>query len=187
MVLMNKLFGIERLGTGERGVGGNPGVGNYKTKDGRFVAMMLLQGQRFWADWVTRLGKPELVDDPRFADAASRAENAAECQKILDEAFGNFTLDELKVAFDGFEGVWSPYQTIPELYEDPQVIANGYLPTAQVGDDSIQLVASPAQFDETAVTVERAPEHGEHTELELMALGYDWDQIAAMKESGAII
>ncbi|MEY2425295.1 MAG: hypothetical protein QOI61_867, partial [Actinomycetota bacterium] len=160
MVLMNKLFGIERLGTGERGVGGNPGVGNYKTKDGRFVAMMLLQGQRFWADWVTRLGKPELVDDPRFADAASRAENAAECQKILDEAFGNFTLDELKVAFDGFEGVWSPYQTIPELYEDPQVIANGYLPTAQVGDDSIQLVASPAQFDETAVTVERAPEHG---------------------------
>jgi crotonobetainyl-CoA:carnitine CoA-transferase CaiB-like acyl-CoA transferase len=162
-------------------------VGNYRTKDGRFVAMMLLQGDRFWADWVTRLGKPELVDDPRFADAASRAENAAECQKILDEAYDNFTLDELKVAFEGFEGVWSPYQTIPELYEDPQVVANGYLPTAQVGDDSIQLVASPAQFDETAVAVERAPEHGEHTEMQLLEVGYDWDQLIAMKESGAIL
>ena len=187
MVLMNKLFGIERISSGTRGAPGNPGVGNYRTKDGRFVAMMLLQGDRFWADWVTRLGKPELVDDPRFADAAARAENAAECQKILDDAYDNFTLDELKVAFDGFEGVWSPFQTIAELYDDPQVIANGYLPTAQVGDDSIQLVASPAQFDETAVTVERAPEHGEHTELQLIELGYDWDQIAAMKESGAIL
>jgi crotonobetainyl-CoA:carnitine CoA-transferase CaiB-like acyl-CoA transferase len=38
-----------------------------------------------------------------------------------------------------------------------------------------------------AVTVERAPEHGEHTELILMDLGYDWDQISAMKESGAIL
>ena len=49
------------------------------------------------------------------------------------------------------------------------------------------LLASPAQFDETAVEVTRAPEHGEHTELLLMDLGYDWDQIAAMKESGAVL
>ncbi|MBA2609524.1 MAG: CoA transferase [Actinobacteria bacterium] len=187
MVLMNKLYGMERLTSGERGVPGNPGVGNYRTKDGRFVAMMLLQGDRFWADWVTRLGKPELVDDPRFADAAARAENAAECQKILDEAYENFTLDELKVAFEGFDGVWSPFQTLAELYEDPQVIANGYLPTADINGTPFQMVASPAQFDETAVEVERAPEHGEHTEMQLLEVGYDWDQLIAMKESGAIL
>ena len=187
MLLLNKLFGIERIASGTRGAPGNPGVGTYRTKDGRFVAMMLLQGDRFWADWVTRLGKPELVDDPRFADAAARAENAAECQKILDEAYDNFTLDELKVAFDGFEGVWSPFQTLGELYEDPQVIANGYLPTADINGTPFQMVTSPAQFDETAVGVERAPEHGEHTETELVEVGYDWDQLIAMKESGAIL
>ncbi len=187
MILMNKLFGIERLSTGQRGVPGNPGVGNYKTKDGRFVAMMLLQGDRFWADWVTRLGRPDMVDDPRFADAAARAENAAECQTALDAAYANFTLDELKQAFDGFEGVWSPFQTLAELYDDPQVEANGYLPTADVNGQPFQMVSSPALFDETAFEVTRAPEHGEHTELELMELGYDWDQIAAMKESGAIL
>jgi crotonobetainyl-CoA:carnitine CoA-transferase CaiB-like acyl-CoA transferase len=187
MILMNKLFGIDRIASGTRGAPGNPGVGTYRTKDGRFVAMMLLQGDRFWSDWVTRLGKAELVDDPRFADAAARAENAVECQKILDEAYDQFTLDELKQAFDGFEGVWAPFQTLGELYEDPQVIANGYLPATEINGEQFQMVSSPAQFDETGFEVTRAPEHGEHTELELVELGYDWDQIAAMKESGAIL
>ncbi len=187
MILMNKLFGIDRISNGQRGVPGNPGVGSYKTKDGRFVAMMLLQGDRFWADWVTRLGKPELVDDPRFADAAVRAENATECQVLLDEAYGALTLEELRKAFDGFEGVWSPFQTLAELYDDPQVIANGYLPTADINGEPFQMVSSPAQFDATPFEVTRAPEHGEHTELQLVEVGYDWDQIAAMKESGAIL
>ena len=45
--------------------------------------------------------------------------------------------------------MWSPFQTLDELYEDPQVIANGYLPTMTAGNgEEIQLVASPAQFDE---------------------------------------
>ncbi len=51
----------------------------------------------------------------------------------------------------------------------------------------VQLVASPAQFDEEPVRVERAPELGEHTELVLNELGVDWDEIVALKESGAIL
>jgi len=67
------------------------------------------------------------------------------------------------------------------------VRANGYLPTMTAGNgQDVALVASPAQFDEEPVTVERAPEMGEHTELVLLDLGYDWDQLTAMKESGAI-
>ena len=106
----------------------------------------------------------------------------------LDAAFATRTLAEWKEVLADFEGVWSPFQTLDELYDDVQVQANGYLPTMTAGNgQEVQLVASPAMFDEEPVTVERAPEHGEHTELVLMEAGYDWDQIAAMKESGAIL
>jgi crotonobetainyl-CoA:carnitine CoA-transferase CaiB-like acyl-CoA transferase len=188
MVIASKLFGFSKIPQGDRTKNPNPGVGTYRTADDRFIALILLQSDKHWEDFVKRLGLPEMATDPKFCDSAARAQNGPECIAKLDEAFGSQPLSYWQEALADFEGVWSPFQTLDELYDDPQVIANGYLPTMTAGNgEQVQLVASPAQFDEIAVTVERAPEHGEHTELLLMDLGYDWDQIAAMKESGGIL
>ena len=188
MVIMWKLFGIERISSGGRGISPNPGVGTYKTGDGRYLSLILLQSDKHWDDFAARLGRPELTTDPRFNHSSARAENAKECVAILDEAFGSQPMSYWKEALDGFEGVWSPFQTLEEVYDDPQVIANGYLPKITAGSGAeVQLVANPAQFDEVAVVAERAPEHGEHTELVLVEVGYDWDQLGELKESGAIL
>ena len=161
-------------------------MNTYKTADGRFISLILLQSDKHWADLVKRLGMPEMATDERFCDSAARAQHSAECVAQLDEAFGSQPLSYWKDVLADFEGVWTPFQTLDELYRDPQVVANGYLPAMTVGDQEVQLVASPAQFDERPVTVERAPELGEHTELTLVELGYDWDTIAELKASGAI-
>jgi crotonobetainyl-CoA:carnitine CoA-transferase CaiB-like acyl-CoA transferase len=188
MVIASKLFGFSKIPQGDRMMSPNPAVGTYRTGDDRFISLILLQSDKFWDDFVKRLGVPDMATDPRFCDSTVRAQNAQECIRRLDEAFGSQPLAHWVDALADFEGVWSPFQTLDELYDDVQVIANGYLPAMTAGNgDQVQLVASPAQFDEVPIEVARAPEHGEHTELLLMDLGYDWDQIAALKESGAVL
>jgi len=188
MIIASKLFGFSKIPQGDRTKSPNPGVGTYRTADERHLALILLQSDKHWADFVERLGVPDMATDPKFADSAARAQNSTECIARLDEAFGSQPLSYWKERLADFEGVWAPFQTLDELYDDVQVQANGYLPSMVAGNgDEVQLVASPAQFDETPIEVERAPEHGEHTELVLMELGYDWDRIAEMKESGAVL
>lgn len=188
MIIASKLFGFSKIATGGRPMSNNPGVGTYRTADDRYISLMLLQSDKHWDDFVKRLGVPDMATDPRFCDSTVRAENAAECVARLDEAFGSQPLSHWRDVLEDFEGVWSPFQTLDELYEDVQVVANGYLPSMTAGNGTdVRLVASPAQFDETPVHVERAPEHGEHTETVLLDAGLEWDEIAALKEKGAIL
>ena len=61
----------------------NPGVNTYRTADDRFISFILLQPDKHWAAFADRLGRPELKDDPKFVDAAARAENTEECTRII--------------------------------------------------------------------------------------------------------
>jgi crotonobetainyl-CoA:carnitine CoA-transferase CaiB-like acyl-CoA transferase len=51
----------------------------------------------------------------------------------------------------------------------------------------MQVVGSPLRFSETEIEIQAAaPEQGEHTEETLLELGYTWEDIAALREKGAI-
>ena len=167
----------------------NPIANVYRTADGRYLYLMYLQSDRFWADLCTKVwDRPDLVEDERFADAPARFEHRSECIAVLDEIFATQPLAYWAERLEAIDGVWGAVSTALEVHEDPQVLANGYL-AAVTRDDgsSYRLVSNPVQFDERPTELRRAPEAGEHTEEVLLELGADWDRIIALKERGAIL
>lgn len=166
----------------------NPLVGTYRTKDGRYVQLMMLQLDKFYAETIRAIGLPELVDDPRFADPASRYENRMALIALLDEAFALRTVAEWRETLAGVSGAWGIVQTPGELCEDSAVTANGYIAhTATMNGVPYALPTNPVQFNEQSVVPPGAPEHGQHTEEVLIAAGIDWDTIEQYKKSGAIL
>jgi len=187
-IVASGLYGGDPMPKFERSSAPNPLVGNYKTSDGRFITLMMLQGDRFWPDFCEHIDRPDLITDERFADGASRFANREACVAEIDAVFASRTFAEWKAAFATLSGVWAPVQQANELADDVQVRANGYLAHISREDGKeFDLVANPVQMDETPDSLVAAPEHGQHTEELMLELGYDWDQIIAHKESGAIL
>lgn len=167
----------------------NPLVNYYPTADGRFVQLMMLQGDRFWPEVCALIERPDLLDDPRFKDAAVRFQNRVECIGELRKAFQARPLAEWKERMQSLEGAWAAVQTPGELHQDPQVLANGYLRPVRTADGSgsYTLVANPVQFDETPPDLTRAPDAGEHTDEILQdELGLDWDRIVELKVQSVV-
>jgi len=187
-IVASGLYGGDPMPRFDRSKSPNPLVGNYRTKDDRFITLMMLQADRFWADFCEHFGRPDLITDERFKDGGSRFAHGAELVTIFDEHFATRTYEEWKAAFSTLSGVWAPVQEPRELKDDPQVPANGYLSRVSRDDGrEYDLVANPVQMDETADQLTAAPEHGQHTEEILLEMGMDWEQIAAHKESGAVM
>ena len=170
-----------------RGPQPNPLVGSYRTKDGRHVMLVFLEADRYWADFCKALGRDDLLADPRFVDLAARRANCQACVAELDAEFATRTLAEWKDLLARIDAPWAPFQSVEELSEDPQALANGYIGDVHLDDGrSYRLPAVPVQFDEQPAPLRPAPEHGEHTEAVLLDLGYEWDRISEFKDSGVI-
>jgi crotonobetainyl-CoA:carnitine CoA-transferase CaiB-like acyl-CoA transferase len=166
----------------------NPTASVYRTKDNRFISLVLLQSDRFWPDFCARIERPDLLTDERFTDAKARFLNRRECVAELRATFGAEPLEHWTKRLADFDGVWDVFHSALEVHDDPQVIANGYLP--KVTDDNgntYALAANPVQFDQQEPSLRPAPTHGQHTEEVLLELGYDWDRIIALKESAAVM
>jgi crotonobetainyl-CoA:carnitine CoA-transferase CaiB-like acyl-CoA transferase len=79
-------------------------------------------------------------------------------------------------------------QTAAEVATDVQTEANHYLVEATHPEHGpFHVVSSPVQIgDQRVETQGAAPDLGQDTETVLLDLGYAWEQIAELKEKGAI-
>lgn len=166
----------------------NPLMLPYRTADDRFVVLQMLAPDRHWPRLCAVLGHPEAAADPRFADLEARRTNAKACIEWLESVFAEKDFAQWRRLLDDFPGEWAPSLRPHELADDPQVRANGYLAEVDLGNGhTLPMVPAPIRFDGGRSVPVRAPEHGEHTETVLLELGVTWPELAALKESGAIL
>ncbi|MCX8072133.1 MAG: CoA transferase [Candidatus Binatia bacterium] len=180
-------FAIPRL---PRKYAANPLWNHYRCQDGLWICLGMLQPDRYWADFVRALGHPELATDPRFVDLRARAAHAAEAVDLLDRIFATRPRAEwVEILRKGGDFIFTVVNTVDDLPDDPQVVANDYIvPFDHPRFGPTKVVGLPVQLSATPGSIRLpAPEFGQHTEQVLIdLLGYTWDEVAALKEREVI-
>jgi len=166
---------------------GNPLTGAYRTSDGRFVQLSMLQPTRYWPEFCTLMGLDEFATDPRFATLQAMAEHADIAYGIVHDAIAKLSFTECKEVLGRGTGQWAPVQDAWEMANDEALTANGRIAGIVDAEGNPQkLVASPVRFDDDHPTLTRAPQFAEHTDDVLRELGVDDDRLIELKIAGAI-
>lgn len=138
----------------------------YRAADGRSFWLLLLEADRHWPKLLVALGRPELGDDERFADARARAVHAEALIATLDEEFAKFDFTELTARFDANDVWWAPINSIFDVIDDPQAQASGAFVemTPHEGEAPYRAVNGPVDFAGYRVAPGPVPRLGEHTD-----------------------
>ena len=164
----------------------NPTIGSFRTADGRFITLMMVQPGRYFADLCKHLGLEHLLDDERLQTAEGLIANTQEVGQHIAGAIAAKPFGYWRQHLQTLEGPWAPAQNPLEIVVDPQIEANGYLvPVVDADGITRKLVANPVQFDETPPTLTRGPQFAEHTDDILRELGRSEDEIIQLKLDGA--
>jgi len=136
------------------------------------------------------LGQAAALADPRFADAAGRGRN----NEALIAAIETETLkrghQEIMAAFRSAGILASPVNNFADVVRDEQAWQNTYFMKAYCEEvqREVDIRGLPVTLSKTPGEVHSlGPQLGQDTELLMMdLLGYEWEQIEALKAKGAI-
>ena len=166
---------------------GNPLTGNYRTSDGRFIQLSMLQPTRYWPEFCRSMECDQFAHDPRFESLEALADNADAAFTIVREAFGSRTFDECVRLLKQTTGQWAPVQDPWEVGNDEALIANGrIIDLVDAEGKHRKLVANPVKFDDEELSLTRAPQFAEHTDDVLREIGIDDEELIQLKLAGAV-
>lgn len=175
----------ERAGRGRGGLYNMFPTKPFGPNDHLFV-MAITDGM--FRDLAHAIGRPDLVDDERFADARSRNRNGDALYDIVAEWAAQYDKHEA-MRILGEAGVpASAVLDTQDLFNDPHLLARGFVHQVDLGPLGTKpLLGWPARMSASEVPIERAPNLGEHTAEVLQAeLGLDEDGLARLREAGVI-
>ncbi len=167
----------------------NPLWNRYRASD-KWMFMCLDNTDENWQKLCKASGGDDLRGDPRFASVSERRDNSAALVDALDGVLSTRTAKDWTASFAEFDIPAGPINVLADVARDAQAWANDYFVTAHCSEVNreVELRGLPVTLSRTPGRVDSlGPELGQDTELILLdTLGCDWDEITALKTSGAI-
>lgn len=160
---------------------------DFPTADGGFILTVGNDSQ--FRKFAEVAGRPEWVDDPRFATNKLRVANRSELVPLIRQATVFKTTAQWVAQLEAVGVPCGPINDLAQVFADPQVQARGLamqLPHALAG--LVPQVASPIRLSKTPVEYRNAPPLlGEHTRQVLeQVLGLKAATVEALRRSGVV-
>lgn len=174
----------------ERSGGALPGIApsnTYRTEDGAFV-VVAGNSDPIFRRLMQVIGRPELAEDPALAHNDGRVKQNA----MLDAAIGAWTshhsIDEVLAALERAEVPAGRIYSVADIVSDPHYRAREMLiPATLPGGAAVTMPGIVPKLSDTPGTVNwQGPALGEHTADVLAGLGFGEDEIARLREQGAV-
>ncbi len=157
----------------------------FKAGDGDLMLAVMTEKQ--FANLMRGLGRADTLDDPRFADWPSRSANEPALRAIIEEALAGTDAKTWETRLTAADvpcaGIWA----ISEIVHHPQLAHREVLQHVASQYGELTLAGSGFRLEHDGGGIDRPPPAlGEHSNEVLAEIGYDSDEIAALREEGVV-
>ena len=159
----------------------------YRTKDG--YVCVLVYNDKQWQAFFRVIGRPELLQDPRYATQEARSRDFEGAYALVAEEMAKRSTAEWIAALEEADIPVQRMNTLEDILADPHLAAIGYFREVEhPSEGRIRSMAVPSEWSESPPEYRRhAPRLGEHTREVLREAGLSDTAIEQMIEDGAAL